>query len=98
MCQVFPHNGLLAEHLKFISDGGNGNGGGGTDFCGPLWIITNVRPNTFDANSRTIEGPQVHVTVTTRSERFGTDVQKVRRKRVRRWENPPGAGYASELT
>ena len=97
MFQMFPYHSLLAECLRFSSVMAGG-GGGRTHFGSFLRTIPSIHPHAFDADSRSIESPPVHITMASRCERVGVDVQEMRRERVRRWESTSDATYAPELT
>jgi len=98
--QPFPHHGLLAEGLWVLSIMANGGDDGvnNAHLSSLLWPIPSIHPYTLDANRRTVEAPLVHVTVTSRGKRVGSNVQNVRGNRVRRREYRSVAAYASQLT
>jgi len=62
-----------------------------------LGIILNIHPYAFDANPHTLEGPLVHIAITSRGERDRANVQKGGQKRIRCWEYRLRATYTSEF-
>lgn len=45
--------------------------------CGALYAFLSIHSHTLDANLYAIEGPLVHITVTTRRKRVDTDMEKM---------------------
>jgi hypothetical protein len=82
--------------VSFVSD--SGRKATATHPGSLFWTIPSVSPNAFDANPGAIEGPLVHITITSRGKWVGTNVEEARRACVRRWEYAASATYASELT
>ena len=68
-----------------------------THLCRPLRGLPSIHPHMFDANSRTVESPVVHISETPGGEWFIIDIEKVRQNGVGSREYPLGAAHASEL-
>ena len=63
-----------------------------------LQNVLGVHPDTFDADVGTVKGSLVYIARTSRGERNGIDLQRLRRKSIGWWKDHPGAANCSELT
>ena len=71
MFQIFPHNGLFADHLSGSLAVVHEEKGSVTYLSGPQLSIFTGHPHAFDADSRTTESPLVHISITSGGEPVG---------------------------
>ena len=73
MIQVFPHNGLFADHLSGPLAVVHEEKGSITYLCGLQLSVFISQPHAFDADLRTTESPLVHTSITSEGEPVGFD-------------------------
>ena len=71
MFQVFPHNGLFADHLSGPLAVVHEGKWTITYLGGPQLSVFTSHPHAFDADLRTTESPLVHLSITSGVERVG---------------------------